>query len=59
MNTETNEKLVNYINLDGTVDHWSVPLLMWNDLIDNRQRFTQIIPFQEHLKSVKDHLNKS
>jgi len=56
--TETNEKLVNYINLELPINNWSRPLLMWNDLVDGRPRFTQVIPFDEHLKTMKEHVNK-
>ena len=47
--TESNEKLVNYINLYDKVNFWSRPLTMWNELVNDKRRFIEIIPSNEDI----------
>jgi hypothetical protein len=57
--TETNEKLVNYINLYGDVQCWSRPLVMWDELVDGKPRFIEVTPIQEHIKIMNDYMNRN
>jgi len=57
--TETNEKLVNYINLYNNIRCWSRPLNMWNELVNDKPRFIEIIPTDENKIIVNNYLNDS
>lgn len=57
--TETNEKLINYINLYGDVQCWSHPLITWGELVISKPRFTEVTPTQEHIKIMNDYMNRN
>ena len=42
--TETNEKLVNHVNLYDPISCWYRSLIMWNESVDGIPRFTEIVP---------------
>ena len=55
IHTESNEKLVNYINLYGHINCSSRPITMWNESVNDKLRFTEIIPTNELIKIVNDY----
>lgn len=61
IHTETKEKLVNYMMLYETHAYpfgsiWSRPLKMWDEIVEGKPRFVEVIPPKEILNKSEQYI---